>query len=134
LLYSGDILFSGGTPITWAGPIARWIGALDRILDMDVATILPGHGPVSTKTEVSEMREYLVHVEAQARERYEQGLSVDDAIATFDLGRWAGRREHGRLAANVLNVYQQLDPEMARPNPLTILGRVAELEGFGTAG
>jgi len=130
LLYSGDILFSGGTPIVWAGPLDRWIDALDRILDMDVVTILPGHGPVSTKAEAREMREYLVFVEAESRKRYEQGLSVDDAIATFDLGKWADRPEHGRLAANVLNVYQQLDPDMDRANPLTILSRVAKLEGF----
>jgi cyclase len=130
LLYSGDILFSGGTPIAWAGPLDRWIAALDRILDMDVATILPGHGPVSGKTEVGEMREYLVYVEAESRKRFEQGLSLDDAIATFDLGRWAGRPEHGRLAQNVQNVYAQLDPGRDRWDPLTILGRIGQLEGF----
>jgi glyoxylase-like metal-dependent hydrolase (beta-lactamase superfamily II) len=130
LLYSGDILFVGGTPIAWAGPIDRWIAALERILDMDVETILPGHGPVSGKSEVGEMREYLVHVEQQARRRYEEGLSVDDAIASIDLGRWADLPEHGRLAQNVINVYQQLDPSMERPERLTVLGRIAKLEGF----
>jgi glyoxylase-like metal-dependent hydrolase (beta-lactamase superfamily II) len=130
LLYSGDILFVGGTPIAWAGPIDRWIAALERILDMDVVTILPGHGPVSGKSEVGEMREYLVHVEEQARRRYEEGLSVDDAIDSIDLGRWADLPEHGRLAQNVINVYQQLDPSMERPERLTVLGRIAKLEGF----
>ncbi|MGI5131126.1 MBL fold metallo-hydrolase [Pseudonocardia sp. CA-107938] len=130
LLYSGDILFVGGTPIAWAGPIDRWIAALERILDMDLVTILPGHGPVSGKTEVAEMREYLVHVQEQARKRFEEGLSVDDAIASIDLGRWADLPEHGRLAQNVINVYQQLDPSMERPERLTVLGRIAQLEGF----
>jgi cyclase len=130
LLYAGDILFVGGTPIAWAGPIDRWIAALDRVLDMDVVTILPGHGPVSGKDEVSAMREYLVFVEREARKRFEEGLTVDDAIASIDLGPYAALPEHGRLAQNVLNVYQQLDPTMERPNRLTVLGRIAALEGF----
>lgn len=130
LLYAGDILFVGGTPIAWAGPIERWIAALDRILDMDVTTIVPGHGPVSGKPEVAAMREYLVFVRAEARKRFEDGLSVDAAIASIDLGRWAGMPEHGRLAQNVLNVYQQLDPALPRPERLTVLERIAVLEGF----
>lgn len=133
LLYAGDILFVGGTPIAWAGPIDRWIAALDRILDMDVATIVPGHGPVSGKTEVSVMREYLASVEAQARQRYEDGLDVDDAVASIDLGRFADLPEHGRLAQNVLNVYQQLDPAVPRPDRLTVLTKIAALEGFDPA-
>lgn len=130
LLYAGDILFVGGTPIAWAGPIDRWIAALDRILDMDVATIVPGHGPVSGKPEVSVMREYLATVEAQARARYEDGLDVDAAVASIDLGRFADLPEHGRLAQNVLNVYQQLDPDLPRPDRLTVLTKIAALEGF----
>lgn len=130
LLYAGDILFVGGTPIAWAGPIDRWIAALDRILDMDVVTIVPGHGPVSGKSEVSLMREYLASVEAQARRRFADGLDVDEAIASIELGRFADLPEHGRLAQNVLNVYQQLDPTIPRPDRLTVLTKIAALEGF----
>jgi glyoxylase-like metal-dependent hydrolase (beta-lactamase superfamily II) len=130
LLFAGDILFVGGTPIAWAGPIERWIDACDRILDMDLDTIVPGHGPVSGKPEVRDMREYLVFVEREARKRFEDGLSIDEAIASIDLGEYADLPEHGRLAQNVINVYQQLDPGLPRPERLTVLGRIAALEGF----
>ena len=130
LLYAGDILFVGGTPIAWAGPIDRWIAACDLILDMDVDRIVPGHGPVSGKAEVRDMREYLVYVEKESRKRFEQGLVVDDAIASIDLGKWAELPEHGRLAQNVINVYQQLDPSLPRPDRFTVLERIAALEGF----
>jgi len=76
------------------------------------------------------MREYLVFVRAEAQKRFQDGLSVDDAIATIELGRWAELPEHGRLAQNVLNVYQQLDPALPRPERLTVLERIAKLEGF----
>ena len=134
LLYTGDILFVGGTPIAWAGPIDRWIAALDRILDMDVVTIVPGHGPVSGKAEVTVMREYLVYVADEAVKRYEQGLDVDDAVASIDLGPFAELPESGRLAQNVLNVYQQLDPTVPRPDRLTVLTKIAALEGFTADG
>jgi glyoxylase-like metal-dependent hydrolase (beta-lactamase superfamily II) len=134
LLYAGDILFVGGTPIAWAGPIDRWIAALDRILDMDVRTIVPGHGPISGKPQVSEMREYLVFVQAEARKRFDDGLSADEAIESIDLGRWADLPEYGRLAQNVLNVYQQLNPDLPRPERLTVLDRIAKLEGFSVPG
>jgi cyclase len=130
LLYAGDILFNGGTPIAWAGPIDRWIAALDRILDMDVTTIVPGHGDVTDKSAVSRMREYLVFVEGEARKRFADGLDVDEAISSIDLGDYAKVPEHGRLAQNVLNVYQQLDPSLPRPDRMLVLQRIAALEGF----
>ncbi len=48
-LFTGDILFIDGHPIMWAGPVENWIAACDAILDMDVETIVPGHGPVTDK-------------------------------------------------------------------------------------
>ena len=32
VVFAGDILFIGGTPIVWAGPLANWVAALERIL------------------------------------------------------------------------------------------------------
>ena len=49
VVYTGDILFIGGTPIAWAGPVKRWIDACDRIVAMDVEAIVPGHGPITDK-------------------------------------------------------------------------------------
>ena len=47
VLFTGDILFHGGHPIAWAGPVSNWIAACDRILGMDVDVIVPGHGPLA---------------------------------------------------------------------------------------
>ena len=32
IVFTGDILFHGGHPIVWAGPVANWIAACDRVL------------------------------------------------------------------------------------------------------
>lgn len=44
------------------------------------------------------MRWCLVFVEREARTRFADGLDLDDAIASSDLGRYAEFAERGRLA------------------------------------
>ena len=78
-LYSGDILFLGSTPVTWAGPMDNWLAALDHILEMDIDAIVPGHGPVTDKRGVRQVKAYLEYVNTQVQQRYDAGLSARDA-------------------------------------------------------
>ena len=71
---NGDILFHEVHPIVWAGPVERWVAALDRILDMDVEVVVPGHGPLADKRGVRGLRDYLVYLHAEVRKRFEAGL------------------------------------------------------------
>ena len=130
-IYTGDIVFIGGAPLVWSGPVSRCIAACERILDLDLATVVPGHGPVTDKDGVGVVRDYLMFVEHEARKRFEQGLSVEEAAASIDLGRFA-MFEHSRIAANVLNVYEELDPHRPRSDRLEQFGRIADLELNGS--
>jgi glyoxylase-like metal-dependent hydrolase (beta-lactamase superfamily II) len=130
LLYAGDTLFIGGTPIIWAGPVERWIAACDLMLDLPVDTIVPGHGPVGAKPDVARMREYLVFVQQEAGKRFEDGLDVDAAIGSIELGPWAGLNESSRIAQNVVNVYAHRDPGREPVGRLDVIDRIAALEGF----
>lgn len=67
VLYTGDVLFVGSTPVMWAGPVENWLRALDRILALDVDVIVPGHGPITDKEGVRLMRRYWHFVIAEAR-------------------------------------------------------------------
>src|ERR1035441_7120826 len=58
VIFTGDILFHGGHPIVWAGPVSNWIAACDRILALEVDVIVPGHGPLADKEAVRELRAY----------------------------------------------------------------------------
>ncbi|MFF1555812.1 MBL fold metallo-hydrolase [Rhodococcus erythropolis] len=131
LLYAGDIVFVGGTPIVWAGPTERWIAACDRILDMAVDVVVPGHGPVTDKSGVAAVRDYLSFVIEEATTRFHDGLSADEAINSIDLGVYSELPEHGRLAQNVYRVYQQLDQSLPIPDRPSVFRRIGELEGFG---
>src|SRR5579859_6238076 len=56
VIFSGDILFIEGHPIMWAGPVGNWIRACERILALDVETIVPGHGPITDKQGVARLK------------------------------------------------------------------------------
>lgn len=80
LLFSGDILFTDFHPYLADGDIPGWTRTLDALIAMDVERIIPGHGPLSTKKDLREMKEYLILFDAKARE-LAAGSQDADAIA-----------------------------------------------------
>jgi cyclase len=74
VLFAGDVVFLGSTPVIWAGSIEACIGALDRILAMDVEAVVPGHGPITDKSGLRQTRAYWDFVGTEMRRRYEAGL------------------------------------------------------------
>jgi cyclase len=126
VLYSGDILFSQAHPIAWAGPVSNWIAACDRILALDVETIVPGHGPLASPHDVRELRAYFEYVYERARASHAQGMSAMQAARELALDRWARWGERERLVVNVANVYAELDGTDP-PNPLAAFQQMAEL-------
>jgi glyoxylase-like metal-dependent hydrolase (beta-lactamase superfamily II) len=132
-VYTGDILFIGGTPIVWAGPLSNWIAACDLMLAMDVETVVPGHGPLTDTTGIVAVRDYLAFVEAEASGRFEAGVDAFDAAREIGrlLGadeRFSGLGEFGRIAVNVEAVYRELDPSHESPDVVEQFRRMAQLE------
>jgi glyoxylase-like metal-dependent hydrolase (beta-lactamase superfamily II) len=128
VLYTGDILFHGGHPVAWAGPLSNWVAACERILDMDVEAIVPGHGPMADKAAVREVRDYLRYVDEEARERHARGMTPLQAAKDIALHRWADWGEGERLVVNVANVYSEIDG--TERGVVELFGAMAELDGF----
>ncbi len=134
-VFTGDILFVGGTPIVWAGPLANWVAACDLLLGMDVEQVVPGHGPITDKAGVAAVRDYLAFVDAAAAARFAAG--VDAWEAARDIAREVGAREEfrgwgefGRITVNVDTAYRTLDATHVSPDVVEQFRRMAELEGF----
>jgi glyoxylase-like metal-dependent hydrolase (beta-lactamase superfamily II) len=113
--FTGDIVFAGGTPIMWAGPVANWIAACRRIRELGAEVVVPGHGPVSPVARVQDMVDYLEFVYGEAGRRHAAGMPAQDAALDIDLGSFASWPEAERLAVNVATVYRELDPLGADP-------------------
>lgn len=109
--FAADILFIGGTPIAWAGPVASWRRALDRVSDLGAETFVPGHGPVCTQTEVDLLRDYFRWVEEEGVSQLDKGVAPTKAAkklllsAEFDQLPWGSWDDPARLVV-VLNVEQ----------------------------
>ncbi len=84
ILWAGDVAFFYVAPAAQSGHISKWIEAIDRINKMDVDVIVPGHGPIGSKKELAETREYLVFLKQEARRRYDAGVSPGRAAAEID--------------------------------------------------
>ncbi len=127
-VFTGDILFIGGTPIVWAGPLSNWIDACDLILGMDVEAVVPGHGPVTDKAGVAQVRDYLTFVLAEATARHDAGMTDLEAARDIALGPFGDWGERGRIAVNVATVYRSLDPAYRSPDVVEMFRRMNELE------
>jgi cyclase len=126
VVFTGDILFHGGHPIVWAGPVSNWMAACDRVLELDAALIVPGHGPLATPSAVSDLKAYFEFLSSEARARHSVGMSALEAARDIDLGPYAGWGEPERVVANVRALYRDFGDD-APADVLTVMGEMAAL-------
>jgi cyclase len=105
VLFTGDILFTDFHPYMGEGDLAGWIRNLDYILSLDVEKIIPGHGPISSKKDVEQMKEYLVAFDKKAREL--AARSDDADYITAELKKSLPARSQGEflIPSNVREKY-----------------------------
>ncbi|NLT07554.1 MAG: MBL fold metallo-hydrolase [Solirubrobacterales bacterium] len=107
VVFAADVAFVGVTPIAWAGPIDNWRRALELVLSLEPAAIVPGHGPVCGAAELEALLRYWDWVEvASARGRaagtgaYE--LARELLLAPeFAAAEWGGWDSPERLYVNL---------------------------------
>ena len=126
VLFAGDLLFIGCTPIVWAGPIANWVAACDAMIELDAQTVVPGHGPVTDADGIRSVRGYLVHIAEQAEAAYRNGLSFMEAADTIDLGEYASWLDAERVVINVYTRYRELDSDTPQLPAMGLLAMQAE--------
>jgi len=128
VVFSGDILFHGGHPIVWAGPVANWIAACERILELAPTVVVPGHGPLATPAAVADLKGYFEFLSDEARIRFDGGMSPMEAARDIDLGPYSGWGEPERLVANVHALYRDFG-STSPTDALTLMGEMAALAG-----
>jgi cyclase len=123
VLFAGDLLFIDSHPIVWDGPIQNWIEACDRILELDVDVIVPGHGPLTDKQGVRRIKEYWRRVLDLAHRVHTKQLSLDHAVSRlrheFD---W---HDAERAVVNLTAALRQLG-EPVPTDPLAVLAMMAK--------
>ncbi len=127
VLFSGDLLFNGGTPFLMQGSISGAITVLEEVVrPLGAETIVCGHGPVAGPEVVDQVLSYLRFVQNTAREAKAAGLSPLDAARQVDLGEFAELRDAERIAGNLHRAYAELDG--AAPGaPIDVMAAIGDM-------
>ena len=107
VVFTGDLLFNEGHPIVWSGPVQNWIDACDYMLGLDIETVVPGHGPITDKSGVRNLKTYLEYIRSEARARYDAGMSWEEAGREISLDAFKGWTDEERIVANVFALYRE---------------------------
>jgi glyoxylase-like metal-dependent hydrolase (beta-lactamase superfamily II) len=99
VIHAGDIYFNGNFPfidLSSGGSLTGLIAAVDAILERadDRTRIIPGHGPLSNRSELAAYRGMLLSVRDRVAQALAEGRSADESVASSLLqdleGRWGG--------------------------------------------
>jgi len=66
------------------GSFYDWTKTLDGALTLDFDTAIPGHGPVSTKTDVAQFRADVETMRTRLADMIKQGKTKDDMVNTLE--------------------------------------------------
>jgi cyclase len=110
VVFTGDLLFNGGTPFALQGSVSGWIEVLETVLrPLGAQTLVPGHGPVCGPEVIDEMLAYLRFVQQTAREGQAAGLTPLEAARATDLGEFKDLLDSERIVGNLHRAYLELD-------------------------
>ena len=92
------------------GSGVEWPKSIDKVLKnvKNVETVIGGHQPVATWKDLQTYQHYTADLLAQSKAAMKAGKSVDDAIASLNLSKYAGF-ETTRLKAAVQAIYDELN-------------------------
>ena len=124
-LFTGDILFNQSHPVVWEGPVSNWIDALRSLLEMDIETVVPGHGPLTDKSGIAAMLRYLELLSAEARARYDAGMSVEEAARDICLDEFKSWIDAERIYVNVHTLYRDFAGDREPADVLALFAGMA---------
>lgn len=125
IAFTGDILFIGGHPAVWAGPVSHWIAACDTILGWDVDIIVPGHGPITDKNGVRKLKGYFEYISAEARKRFDSGMNEEDAARDIALDTYRDWLDDERMVVNVHALYREFAGGVVKTDADTLHARMS---------
>ncbi len=81
LLLAADLVFMNRAPTTPHADLDVWRGSLDRLQDLPLKMVVPGHGPLTEDASaIEQTRSYLGWLEATLSDAAGRGLSEAEAI------------------------------------------------------
>ncbi|HXR22861.1 MAG TPA: MBL fold metallo-hydrolase [Acidimicrobiales bacterium] len=107
VLFSGDLVFNGGTPFVVMGSVAGSLEALSMIMELEPEVVVPGHGSPGGIETVAACDAYLRWLQQSAEQAVVAGLTPLEAARELDLGDFAALLDPERLAGNLHRAFAE---------------------------
>lgn len=110
ILCTGDACLNGAFNYTGHSNTASWIRNLEKMQQLDIKMVLPGHGPPATKKLLAKQRRYFVELRAQVKKGIDAGKDLEDFKKSISMPwykKWTGVAAKDRVE-NIEHVYGEL--------------------------
>lgn len=107
IVFVADLLFAGSHPWIGDGNPGDWPGILDRVDQLEAATVVPGHGPLSTPAAFDVMRAYMPAVLAVVDALVAAHAAPADLESVEVPAQFADLEGQQRFANNVRALFEQ---------------------------
>jgi glyoxylase-like metal-dependent hydrolase (beta-lactamase superfamily II) len=108
IAFLGDLLGVRMHPSFGQADLEQWDEILERIEALDIQTVVPGHGPVGTLTDVAALREYLGDMEMLVDEAIVRGETAEQITALPPPGAYASWDARTIYTDNLRHLYDLL--------------------------
>ena len=112
VMATGDLFLNRSCPAMDKGSAANWIQALDHVLQLPLAHVVPGHFEVGSKADLQRFRDYLADLFQQVRAMKQRGENLDQVRQNLNMEKYADFRQYSKYQAtfadNAAVIYQQL--------------------------
>ncbi len=108
LAFMGDLLFVQSHLWMGDGNAQEWLRIIEEVKQIDLATVVPGHGPVGMPADFTREAEYIEAIQQIVTDALKRGKSSAEAQATpipEAFARWAWTEGYG---ANIAALYEEL--------------------------
>jgi len=117
-LFAGDLLFAGRIPFVGNADSQHWLAAIERLIPLAPAVVVPGHGPASRDVarDLVTTRDYLAYLRETMGRAASDLEPFDDAYARTDWTRF--RSLPAFEPANRINAwgtYLRMEQEALKP-------------------
>ncbi len=113
ILCTGDACVNGAYNYMGHSDSASWVRALERMQQLDVKIVAPGHGPLLGKELLEKQKRYFVELRAQVKKGIDAGEDVEDIIKHINMPwykEWTGVTP---AVDNIRHVYAELTGRIA---------------------
>ena len=110
IIHTGDMFVQGSPFIDYSvgASAVDWDKTLAAVLAMDFDRVIPGHGPVSTRSDVERWREQFATLRTRMRQLTRSTKNAEEAAKQLKLDDLPGWNLQGSLERSISGLYEEL--------------------------